>query len=179
MADIITILDADTKDVIQGVLDSFLVNNAQGGLGKTCLVVYPPKKVRCDNCVYDAQNNRSSNRPRHGAPVPFAAGSTCPLCNGRGLKEEEVTEEMTLKCNWEAKKFARPVPGIELRVPYSVVETKGFLKDLPKLLKASYIVVNLPLAPFLRQKFRLLGQPGDGGNIIQGRYFTAAWEQFE
>lgn len=170
-------IDTATKQVIQDVLDDFLVNNADGGMGKTCLIVYPPKVTRCTNCIYDATTNRSSNRPRSGGPVPFAMGGTCPLCSSKGMMEEAVTEEITLKCNWEFKKFYSPPGDLKLRVPNSVVETKGYLSDLPKLLKAQYLVVNLPIAPYMRQSYTLLGEPGDPGNIIQGRYFLAYWER--
>ncbi len=170
-------LDADTKSVIQDVLDDFLINVKDGGLAKTCLIVYPPKVVRCVNCVYDPTTNRSSNRPRSGCPQPFAMGGTCPLCSGKGMREDAVTEEISLKCTWEFKKFTNPPADIKIRVPNSLVETKGYITDLPKLLKAQHIVVNLPIAPFLRQEYTLYGEPGDPSNMVPGRYFYAVWER--
>jgi hypothetical protein len=170
-------LDRQTKQVISDALDDFLVNNADGGLAKSCLLVYPSTFVECPNCVRDPIGGKSANRPRSGAPVPFTAGQPCPVCSGKGQKEVEQTEEITLKCNWEPKTFVK-VANLDVRVPYSLVETKGFLTDLPKILKADHLVVNLPIASYLRQKFRLEGEPGDPGNIIQGRYFTAVWRRW-
>lgn len=172
-------LDSDTKQVIQDALDDLLVNNANGGLGKTCLVVYPSRYVACVNCVLDPIGKKSANRPRTGAPIPFTAGQSCPMCSGQGQKAVEDSEQLTLKCNWEPRKFISPAKGnIDIRIPYSVVEVKGYMADLPKLLKADHLVVNLPIAPFLRQKFRLVGEPGDPSNIIQGRYFVALFERW-
>lgn len=171
------ILDADTRQVIQDALDSFLAPQAEGGLGVPCLVSYPPKTVRCDNCVFDPVNNRSSNRPASGAPVPFAVGSSCPLCSGRGLKASVVTEQLTLKTEWEFKKFINPPGDLRLRLPHSVVEVKGFMTDLPKLLKAEFLIVNVPIAPFMRQEFTLLGEPGNKSNMVPGRYFVSYWER--
>lgn len=165
-------IDADTKQVIQDALDDLLANTADGGLGKTCQLVYPPRQVRCGNCIFDPTNNRSSNRPRSGGPVPFAVGASCPLCSGRGMKEEEATENITLKCNWEFKKFASSIP-IDLRIPNAVVQVKGYLTDIPKLLRAQYVVINLPFVPYARQSFVLLGEPADESNIVQSRYFSA------
>lgn len=171
------ILDPDTRQVIQDALDSFLAPQADGGLGNECLLVYPPKKVPCDNCVFDAVNNRSSNRPASGAPVPFAAGSTCPLCNGRGLKDAEVTEVMTLKTEWDFKRFVNPPGDLKLRLPNSVVEVKGFMDQLPKLLKAEYLVLSHKRAGVLRQAFTLLGEPGDRSSMVPDRYFVSYWER--
>lgn len=172
-----TILDSETKAVITDALDSLLANTSAGGLGQTCLLVYPPKLTPCENCVYDPVTNRSSNRPRSGAPVPFLPGASCPMCGGRGKNEEEVSEPITLKCDWDPKKFDRPLSVLDVKVPHAVVQTKGYLADMPKLLKASHLIVNLPIAPYVRQKFVLDGQPGSPGNIIQARYCVAVWKQ--
>jgi hypothetical protein len=171
-------IDNSTKDVIAQALDDILANTADGGLGKTCLLVYPPRLVPCGNCVPDPFSGTSSSRPRAGAPNKFLPGQTCPMCGGKGNIEQEVSEQLTLKCNWDIRSFIKLIKNLDLRVPYSILETKGFMTDLPKVLKANYIVVNLPIAPFIRQRFKMIGEPGDPSNIIQGRYFVAIWERF-
>jgi hypothetical protein len=169
-------LDDSIKSVITDALDDILANTADGGLGKTCLIVYPGRSVPCNNCVWDPIGNKSANRPVSGAPVPFSSGP-CPVCGGQGRRTDQATEEITLKCNWEMKRFAFPIPSIKLRAPYSLVEVKGYMVAVPKLLKMDYIVVNLPVAPYIRQKFRLASEPGDPSNIVQGRYFIALLER--
>ncbi len=170
-------LDDSIKATIQDALDDLLVNGAEGGLGKTCLLVYPPRYIRCENCVLDPNSGRSVGRWRHGGPMPFSA-SRCPMCQGEGRKAEEVSEEMTLLCNWDARKFVTPIPNVQLRAPYSLVETKGYLKDLPKLIKCDHMVFQIPVSPIVRQRFKLVGEPSDRSNIIQARYFVAVWERF-
>jgi hypothetical protein len=171
-------LDVDIKATVQAVLDDLLVDNASGGFGKQCLLVYPPRLVACPNCLWDSVTNRSSNRPRSGAPIPFAPGGICPMCNAKGRSEQEVSENIVFKCTWDPKAFTYPLQNLDLTVPNSVVETKGYLTDLPKVMKASYIVVNLPMAPFVRQRFKLMGEPGDPSNIVQNRYMVAYWKQW-
>ena len=171
------ILDPNTKAVIQSVLDGFLANNADGGLAKTCIIVYPPKQVRCNNCVFDPISNKSSNRPLSEAPVPFQPGSSCPLCNGKGLMQTAVEEEITLKCNWTFKKFVNPPGDVRLRLPHSICEIKGFASDLPKLLKADYLLIDIPTMPIIRKPFVLMGEPGDPSSMVPGRYFLSYWER--
>jgi hypothetical protein len=172
-------LDAQTKQVIQDALDDLLANGEEGGLGKTCSLVYPPRFVACSNCIVDPLSGRSMGRYRSGGPSPFTGGK-CPLCGGEGRKPEEVSEQITLGCNWDLRRFVTPLPIAKqnMFVPYSLVETKGFLKDLPKILKCDHLVLQLPIQGLIRNKFRLLVQPGDRSNIIQNRYFYAVWEQF-
>jgi hypothetical protein len=162
-------IDEGIRSVVRQALDDLLLPNDEGGLGKRCLLVYPPVPEPCDN--------RSSNHARSGAPVPFPPGSSCPCCSGSGFRAREASEEVVLKCNWKPKTFALPVPRLEARVPYSLVETKGYLVDLPKVLRAQHMVLAIPVEPYVRQRFRLAGQPGDKSNIVPGRYFVALWEQ--
>lgn len=168
-------LDADIKSVIQDALDDLLANESAGGLGKTCRLVYPPRYIRCDNCVLSPHSPDGVGRYRHGGPMPFTG--RCPLCNGEGKKADEQGEDVTLLCNWEPRKFVTPIRNLDLKVPFGFVETKGYMADLPKVLKCDHMVFQVPVTPIIRQKYKLVGDPGDRSNIIQGRYFIALWER--
>lgn len=169
-------IDAGVRQVVQDALDDLLLPAEEGGLGKHCLLVYPPRYVTCD-CQRDAVGNKPSARGPNGAPAPFPYLKGCPACNGEGRKATQATEDVVLKCAWDARKFSLPVPNLQARLPYSVVQTKGYLSDVPKLMKADHILINLPIAPFLRQTFKMVGTPGDPSNIVQARYCFALWEQ--
>lgn len=168
-------IDNDTKQIVQDVLDDLLVEGSQGGFGKRCLLVYPPRAVPCSNCLPDPVTGKKRFTYRTGGPVPFPNGMACPLCNADGMRHEEASEEIVLKLTWEPKFFTLPIKNLDLSVPNSVVETKGYLSDLPKLLRVDHLVADLPIAPFIRQKFRLHGEPGVPGNIVQARYVQAVW----
>jgi hypothetical protein len=169
-------IDPSIRQVVSDVMDDLLANTSQGGMGKTCRLVYPPKLTPCLNCIYDSVANRSSNRPVSGAPQPFPPGTLCPMCSGKGMNSQEQSEEITLKCNWEPRNFLKP-SSVDIRLPYSVVEVKGYMSDLPKILKCDHLILNLPVEPYIRQKFRLMGEPGDPSNIVPGRYFVAFFER--
>jgi hypothetical protein len=170
------ILDDATRAVVAGALDDLLLPADQGGLGKWCRLVYPPRAVPCANCVLDPIGNKSANRPRTGAPVPFTAGQPCPVCSGAGRIQTSATEDVVLGVNWNPKKFVLPIPAsVDLRVPNAVCETKGFIALWPRLAKCDHLIVDLAVEGFSRQKFKLAGQPGSPGNIVQGRYVHAVW----
>jgi hypothetical protein len=174
----IPIIDDATRQTVADALDGFLLSAADGGLAKPCTLVYPAKTVSCTNCIFDTQNNRSSNRPRSGAPQPFNPGSTCPACAGKGLKLQPATELLHLKCTWDNKRFHKPFAYNDIRLANSLVELKCHISHLPKLLKAEYIIVNTEMEPYVRQKYRMVGEPGDPSNIVQGRYCVTYWERF-
>lgn len=170
-------ITSDIKSIVTAAFDDLLINEQDGGLGKTCLLVYPPKSIPCENCLINPTTGKSIGRYRHGGPAPFKQGR-CPLCQGEGRKSSEATEEITFGVNWDVKTFVFPIQNIDLRVPHGFVQTKGYLKDAPKVLKADHLVIQLPIAPYLRQKFKLEGEPVDTSNIVQGRYFYALWRRW-
>lgn len=163
------------KGVITTALDDLITE-----LGKDCRLYYPPRWNACENCVYDPIGNKSSNYWLTGGPLPFPSGSTCPLCDGVGRRAEEVTEDITMLCAWEPRKFFHPIKHLDIRAPFSILQTKGYIDpDLPKVLRAESLVFQTGIEGILRKKYVLMGQPGDASNIIQGRYFIATWEQLK
>lgn len=171
MANIFTI-DAAIKSIIQGALDDIITN-----LGKNCLLVYPPKMLPCDNCVSNPIGNLPSNRWRTGGPIHFGVGSLCPMCDGQGMRAEELTEAILLLCEWDPKKFIKPFQGLDIRIPNGLLQTKGYLVDMPKILRCDHLVFQTDVAGMSHFKYKLYDDPGDRSNIIQNRYFIATWER--
>lgn len=165
-------LDPETLANIQDGLDS-LVNV----LGKKCRLVYPPKWTTCNNCILDPQNQRSSNHYRHGGPIKFPDGAACPQCNGDGKVATQVSEDVKFLCEWNPSKFFYPIPNLDIRVPFGVIQTKGFIKDWPKVERCDYLVFQVALAGLGERRYKLLGEPGDRSNIVQERYFVATWQR--
>lgn len=167
-------LDAATKAVIQDALDDIIAE-----FGKNCRVVYPARWAACVNCVNDPVGRKSANRWRHGGPLQFPAGTPCPLCSGQGGHQADApTEDVRLKVEWEPLRFWVPFPGLDLRAPHSVCQTKGFVWDLPRLQKADHLLVQLPVEPYVQTRMRAISSPVLPGNIIQDRYVIMTWEAY-
>lgn len=144
-------------------------------LGKDCLLIYPALKDDCPNCIYDSSTGRSSGRYKSGGPRPFPTGTICPVCRGSGTIESTITDTVKLLCQWNPKQFTMLAGNIER--PNSVVQTKGYMTDLPKIVRARRMIIEIPVEPYIKATFELIGNPIDPGNIIQGRYFIALWKQ--
>lgn len=165
-------LDAATKSIITDALDDLITE-----LGKNCRLVYPPQMVSCINCVKDPIGNKSANRWKTGGPIPFSNGMTCPMCGGEGFKAIEHTEDVLMLCAWEPKHFYYPLSNLNIRIPYSIVQTKFFLTELPKVEQCDHLVFQTNIEGVALRKFKLYGEPGDRANIIQDRYAVATWER--
>jgi hypothetical protein len=144
-------------------------------LGKDCRLVYPPSMRNCDNCTPDTIGRKSTNRYRDGGPMPFSVG-TCPMCNGTSKVATENSEVIRLLCDWSPSQYTIAKPG-NIRIPDGYVETKGYVKDLPKVKKCQEMILQTDIEPYCRYKYTLAGEPVDSGNIVQGKFFVCLWRR--
>lgn len=161
-------------------LDLLMASEAEGGLGKTCQLVFEPKKTFCPNCLYDSQNKRSSGRYKAGGSTSFPFGTLCPVCMGKGTLDEPVHQSIVLLCNWNPKTWillSGMDQSVRLEAPGGRVQTKGKLQDLPAVLQSRRVILQSDLEGVKRYLFELDGEPADIGNIIQGAYFVAMWKR--
>lgn len=162
-------LTQDIKTIASEAIDD-LINQ----LGKPCTLIYPPVWHPCENCVYDIIGQKSSNRWISGGPIPFQDGAVCPLCGGAGKRADEVTETITMLVENKASAFYKLPTNIQL--PAGSIQTKGFLSDWPKVIKAQQCIVQNGVFP-ATLRYVLAGEPIDIGNIIQGRYMICLWKR--
>ena len=103
-------------------------------------MVYPEKKENCPNCYLDTMGTRtrSVSLYRPGGPASFERGMPCPLCDGKGYKIIETTEEISLRIYWERKSWVDV--GIPLDFPQGSIQTIANMEDLPKIDKAKYLM---------------------------------------
>jgi hypothetical protein len=146
-------------------------------LGTPCVIYYPPIWEPCSNCLADVIGNKSSNRYKHGGPVPFQVGSICPACSGNGKRAKETTESSKFLTAYDPKKFFYPVPTLDVRQPYAVIQLEGFLTDLPKLRRAEYVIIHADIKGVAEGRYRLSSEAFDDNNIVQGRYFFCTMEK--
>ena len=105
------------------------------------------------------------------------------MCSGTGgYRAKEVTEDIYLMCDWNIKEYDSVYTNMvsrlsakensEINLPYSIVKVKGYFTDWPKLQRATEIILQTPLEPYIHYKFRIASEPIDENNIIQGIFFV-------
>lgn len=172
-------IDAATRQEMQSVLDD-LINE----FALECRLVYPPSYASCDNCTADILGINSSNHWKTGGPMPFPDMTTCPLCGGTGKRANEATELINLKCVFNPI-FERQLPGlknlqldkINIRLANAILKTRGFMTDVPKVMRATELIVNIPIEGYIRAKYTRITEPLDKNTFVSGRYFNCFWER--
>lgn len=105
-----------------------------------CTLIYPPRVEECPNCFRDPQTGKSSSVYKTGGPIPFDNFTMCPLCGGIGRQSTEVTDTIYLRIYYKPKDFINM--GIPIEAKDGQVMVIGYLTDLPKLERATEIILD-------------------------------------
>jgi hypothetical protein len=138
--------------------------------GFSCKLYYPPRMESCVNCVVDPIGRKSSNKYLHGGPIPFPFGGICPLCNGAGFHATETYDTITMKCFENPTQFIK-IAGITH--PDAKLLTKGYVTDLPKVLKSDYMIKGG--TEYVEFRYSKIGPPIINHKLVQNRYFFMLW----
>ena len=138
-------------------------------LGKKCLLIYPEKVVECTNCYYDRRERRSTNIYKTGGPKPFDNNTMCPVCGGAGRSSSRQTEEITLRIYWSPKDW--DTLGTTIENPEGVAQVIGYLGDLPKIERATELLLNSSIQGIKKYRCQTEGEAIPWG-LRQNRYFA-------
>lgn len=174
MAEPLFELDDETLATVENGIDT-LINQ----LGKDCQIIYEPQKQVCPNCIFDPNANRSTNVYNGVGPKPFQSGK-CPVCKGVGFLPGSgvMTDVVRFLIDWQPKPWNFVDPNLNVKVPQGLVQTKGFVADMPKVMQAKYIIIDYKNTGLTNNRFILWGEPTIQGNIVKSRYFVARWQRF-
>jgi hypothetical protein len=145
-------------DVIDSTFDIF---------GVMCKLV---STNRIEEAVYTPSNNipekNSINVHRLNNP-DYERGNKI-------IREVEVFTEIKLKVYWNPKEWINVVGDIQ--VPNNVIQTIGFMKDLPQILKAKALIVHKDIQDYKEMRFERMGEHIPMG-LRQNRYFSCLWNR--
>lgn len=163
------IIPSGLKTIYNTFADTMIDNDM---IGQTCTLYFPGKQIECPNCIFSGGfGGAGSNVYKTGGPAPFTYGN-CPLCNGKGKKEVEVTASVRLRCYFNKKDWRSVSPNIQ--IPDATMMTIGYLTDLPNIKSCSYIEAVNKQTNYLKERYKLAGEPHTHG-FYKDRYFIAYW----
>jgi hypothetical protein len=142
--------------------------------GVRCNLIYPEKRIECTNCTLIGFGGRSTSIYKAGGPLAFTTGMVCPLCEGGGFKTTENTEKIRLRVYWNRKDWVDV--GFQVDVPDNVIQTVGYMTDLPKIEKAKALSVHETIAGYGTMKFTREGESYPHG-FKQDRYVVTFWRR--
>lgn len=148
------------KAITQQALDDLITE-----LAKDCKLIYPATNVQC-GC--------QGNYWVTGGKIPLSE-SACPLCSGTGFKAEQTTEIIQMTVALQPAHFWKKFPS-NIEVPTGTIQTKtNVIQNVIKIKQAREMQLQPELDGFVRQRYKLDGEPIDVSSIIQGRYFIMQW----
>ena len=151
-------------DKYREAADWFIDND---NIGRNCLIIYPPKRTSCDNCITKMIGSTTTSVYRHGGPAPFSFGD-CPMCGGNGYSEEESTDTIRLRVYWNRKDWVRITDGIG--VDDADVMAIGYMSDISKV-KRSIEIKLVSDNNEAEYRATVTGQPTPWG-FGRNRYFV-------
>jgi len=164
-----------TISIPDGMMDKyyeacdFFIDNDY--IGRACTIVYPPKRVPCDNCIVKPVGTTTTNVYRTGGPAPFPFGN-CPLCGGNGYSETEITDTIRMRIYWNRSEWMRI--GGNIQVEDAEAMAIGYMTDLPKLQRAIEIIL-IKGTNYAEYRTTLAGKPTPWG-FGRNRYFVAVFK---
>ena len=123
-------------------------------MGKDCNL-FLPNPIPCENCIVDNMRGRGGIYNGTG-PKPFTNG-VCPMCGGTGLKQEFDIYPIRMSINKEIKSFFGKVPNV--RIPDGAIQCRGYIKDLPYVLKCDHMECQISTSPYMVETYKLFGTP--------------------
>ncbi len=170
-------LPSDSMEFAKGMFDDMLNDWS----GKRCRLVYKITEQVCPNCIINPRTQESTNRYKTGGPIPFPNGQICPVCDGRGrIASTGLSDIIKMSIDWSPKAWLNTSIGAnapdKVRLPGGLVTTRGFLSDLPKILQADYVLLDID-SQYLTNQFKLYGEPIVPGATVKYAYFMAIWQR--
>lgn len=155
-----------------------IYNEAVLLFARPATLVYPAKKEDCPNCTYSSfgVKTQSISIYSQGGPIPFERGMPCPYCHGKGYKEIEATEDITIRMYWDRKYWIDV--GAKVDVPDLMMQTVAFMTDFDKINKANYLIPHYSnMDRYVNQKFQRHGQSyPQGFKQNDVKYFVTFWK---
>ena len=141
-------------------------------LGKLCLLAYPTPVAACPNCHFDSASGLSNGVYNGTGPRSFLR-PPCPVCRGKGVVGgNDAFNEVKFLIDGQPKPW-NFIDTSGIKVPQGMLQVKGFVVDMPKVIQSTYMVVDHNNANYENNKFYLWGEPIPSGNIVANRYFIA------
>jgi len=166
------IVNNNFKNIFNSAISSLLDIDS---LAVPCTIKYVnPKGSFCTNCVFDSLMNRSSNIYNDTGPIYFV-NSICPVCNGKGLLFNDITENVVLAVIFDSKYFIN-WDSKNINVPAGTAQTLCSINLMSKIRNANSVVFNSNLSVYAQNEYIRMGEPtpcGLGDHV----FITTLWQK--
>ena len=136
-----------------------------------CTLIFPDKKIQCENCILDNNLGVSSNQYRPGGPYPFTIG-ICSFCGGKGFTNQETTQTLSLIVYHNPKQFENV--NVRLEIPKGSIQIKTYYTNVPLLRQAQRLRVSQDIEGIYPLTYEKLTEPEPNG--FSNRFCLQVWK---
>lgn len=149
-------------------------------MAPSCVLVYPPLRTECINCIVNPLTMSSSGRYKTGGPKSFTTGQICPYCQGKGYTETETTITFKVLIDWEPKQYLSIMNGTDqfshktqstIQFPGSLIKIQGDMSYMNQLRQCSEIRIHGGIVNHGYWRYERAGEPIPYG-LAHNTYFT-------
>ena len=136
--------------------------------GVNCKIVFPERVEEIDGgTTSNPEERRSMNSHRRGNREAYSRGD-------KTFRTVETTQDIKLKVYWNPKNWIDV--GYRTEAPDNTIQTIGHLSDLPRLRKASELIVHSGIDDYGTIRFERQGEHYPIG-LQQDRYVAMFWRR--
>jgi len=152
-------------DIPEDVFDVF--NNGvsamlNSSMAPSCILLYPPRRTECPNCIVNPLTGSSSGRYKSGGPIVFANGQICPYCQGQGFTNTETTETIKMLIDWEPKPYINILKNPDdttVCLPGSIIKIQAAIANINKVRQCVEIRIHQALSDLGYWRYVRKGEP--------------------
>lgn len=145
-------------EIIDSTFDIFGVNCQLVSIDKKEEIVYNPENNFPDRNSINDHMRGGGNRNRGTVTI----------------KEVEILTDIKLKVYWDNKEWIRLSDNIV--VPDASIQTIFFMSDLPKILRARYLIAHKDIKNYKESRFERVGEHIPLG-LRQNKYAACFWKR--
>lgn len=152
-------------EIPEGIFDTFsdgVTAMLNSSMAPSCILVYPPRRTECPNCIVNPLTESSSGRYKAGGPIVFAHGQVCPYCQGNGFTNTETTETIKLLIDWEPKPYINILKNPDntsILLPGSIIKVQGEIANINKIRQCVEIRIHQAVSNLGYWRYEIEGEP--------------------
>jgi RNA polymerase subunit RPABC4/transcription elongation factor Spt4 len=152
-------------EIPEGIFDLFdegVTAMLASSMAASCVLVYPPRRTECPNCVVNPLTGSSSGRYKAAGPIVFTHGQVCPYCQGNGFTNTETTETVKMLIDWEPKPYINVMKSKDdnsVALPGSIIKIQAAISCINSLRQCTEIRIHQGVSDLGYWRYERTGEP--------------------
>jgi len=150
-----------------------IVDNITLSLAVPCRLIFPSSPSENTTFQPSTIGQKPSNIGSHGGPI-FSPSPNQPTVGGNETSQTVTTYDFSMRVYYDVRDWIKV--NVPVNISDGLVQTIGYMQDVPYILNAKYCIINTRVEPILQLQYVLEGEPIPHG-FRMNKYFIAYWKR--